>query len=668
MTSVRTVLCLFTFLSPSLRAAEVADLGRIVVTPRRIVEDAGAAPSSLTVITREMIERAQARTVAEVLEREPGIHVYDKGSAKTTVADLRGYGDTAVSNVLVLLNGRRINPVDISGADLFHVPLGAVERIEVVRGGASVLYGDNAAGGVINIITREGAGTPSATVSAGAGSYGAREYMMESAGSGKGLSYHVYSGYSDTQGYRENSQLLARDGTARLSYDIGGRATFGIEGGWHEDDYGLPGGISEAGLAAQGRRGSTHPEDRGRTEDRFMRMSLDLVPFDPGYGKVTADVSRRDRDTYGWYDYGIWGATSTARDIVTDAAGLKYTADPEIFGRDLSFVAGIDHAKARNHIRGGGEGMSASSDDLTVTKKELGIYALGEYALTGEFFLNAGARRQRARYVFDRYDTPFHAAQAPEETLFSGGARYAYAPGSNVFASVQETFRFLATDEWYDTWSGLNTDLRQQTGVEYQAGVKHVFGDLYELQATPFYAVNHDEIFLDPTLGGAGRNSNYDRTRRIGIDLGQTLHLAPALPGRRITRWDIFMNYTCQDPLFDGGKFDGKSVPMAPRHALAAGMDIGWARGFSWGLAARFTGSQYAINDTANEGPRVKPYIVVDTKFSYALKEGVEVYAGVNNLFNERYDSYVVKSASGVNRDRFPAPERNYAAGMTCRF
>jgi len=658
----------FMFGMASVAAEEVMDLGRIVVTPNRITQDAGKASSNLTVITQDMIIRSNARTVADVLERAPGVHIYNKGSAKTTVVDLRGYGDTAASNVLVLINGRRVNPVDISGADLLQVPLGSVERIEIIRGGASVLYGDNATGGVINIITKEGAGPAVATVFAEAGSYEAQKYGAGVSGGNNGLSYNIYSEYSDTQGYRDNSQVLSKDETARISYDINDQVKVGVEGGWHEDDYGLPGGISAAGLASQGRRGTTHPEDHGSTKDRFVRLSAEVLPFDAEHGKVTADISHRDRDTYGWYDYGIWGATATKREIKTDALGLKYAAVPQLLGRDLNLVTGVDYTDAQNHILGSGAGMSVSTDDLTITKKELGIYALGEYELMDKVFLNVGARHQRAKYFFDRYDAPFYTTQDPQETLFSGGMKYEYARRSNVFFNVQETFRFLATDEWYDTWSGLNTDLKQQTGVEYQAGVKHAFGDVLDVEATPFYAVNDNEIFFDPTVGGMGKNSNYDRTRRVGIDLGQTFHAGKFIPLRGILRCDLFTQYTYQDPMFDGGQFDGHSIPMVPAHLLMVGTDVAWTNGLSWNLAARYTGSQYAINDTANATAKVKPYVVVDTKLAYALNCGAEVYVGVNNLFDEKYDSYVVKSASGTNKDYYPAPERNYMAGMKYKF
>ena len=93
-----------------------------------------------------------------------GINIYDNSTYKSATVDMRGFGDTASRNILILVNDRKVNPVDMSGADLLQVSLDSVERIEIIRGAGSVLYGDNAVGGVINVITKEGEGDLSGQV------------------------------------------------------------------------------------------------------------------------------------------------------------------------------------------------------------------------------------------------------------------------------------------------------------------------------------------------------------------------------------------------------------------------------------------------------------------------------------------------------------------------
>jgi len=391
------------------------------------------------------------------------------------------------------------------------------------------------------------------------------------------------------------------------------------------------------------------------------------VDDDGSFGTVYLDYSHRDRDTYGWYDYAVWGATATKREIITDGVTLKYAISPEVKGHELKLVTGVDYYDSVNRILGGGSGMSLSTDDLKISKKEVGLYGLAEYEVADRIFATGGVRRQEAKYFFDRYDTPFFTTKDPQETLFSGGLRYEYAERSNVFVKAEETFRFLATDEWYDTWSGLNTDLKQQRGIEYRAGVRHDMGGVVELSASPFFVTNKDEIFLDPTLGGQGKNSNYDRTRRLGIDLGKKVHLLKVVDVPVLNFWDIFSGYTYLEPEFDGGKFDGKLIPMTARHQASLGMNAGFKNGLSLDLTGRFTGSRYAINDTYNTTSKVKPYVVLDSKVSYKFKSA-EIYMGVNNILAEKYYSCVVKSASGTNKDYFPAPERSVVLGMKYHF
>ena len=149
----------------------------IVVTPTRFEEPAPPTPGSLIVITRQDIERAPATSVPDLLAGTVGTMVtplYGALGIDSSVS-LRGTGSggTTTSNTLVLLNGQRLNPIDSGSIDWSLIPLTSIERIEVMPGSGTVLYGDRSTGGVINIITKKSADTR--YVSAGVGSYGLRE-------------------------------------------------------------------------------------------------------------------------------------------------------------------------------------------------------------------------------------------------------------------------------------------------------------------------------------------------------------------------------------------------------------------------------------------------------------------------------------------------------------
>ena len=147
-------------------------LEEVVVTATRDVEEIRKIPANVTVITKEEIEQSNAQNRVDLLRDEVGVVVRDfYGNGKTASVDIRGFGETAPLNTLVLVDGRRVNEIDLSGVDWTQIPLDQIERIEIVRGAGSVLYGDNAVGGVINIITKKPEKPFSARVGGAVGSY-----------------------------------------------------------------------------------------------------------------------------------------------------------------------------------------------------------------------------------------------------------------------------------------------------------------------------------------------------------------------------------------------------------------------------------------------------------------------------------------------------------------
>src|SRR3989337_1488641 len=154
-----SIVSIATFLSTHTFAQEeVETLPEIVVTATRYKEEYNFVPLNVTFITEEDIESSTAQFIPDLLRTQADIKVSDiAGNKRSYNVDIRGFGETGGLNTLVLIDGRKVNHVDLSGTDWTQIPLDRVKRIEVIRGGrGSVLYGDNAAGGVINIITKKG--------------------------------------------------------------------------------------------------------------------------------------------------------------------------------------------------------------------------------------------------------------------------------------------------------------------------------------------------------------------------------------------------------------------------------------------------------------------------------------------------------------------------------
>ena len=143
----------------------------VVVSAARTEQSTLTTPASITVITREQIEISGARHINELLRGQGGVQINDLyGDGSRSSVGMRGFGETAASNTLVLVDGRRLNNPDIAAQDMNSIALEDVERIEIVQGSAGVLFGDQAVGGVINVITRK-PGVPRYSLQLSAGSY-----------------------------------------------------------------------------------------------------------------------------------------------------------------------------------------------------------------------------------------------------------------------------------------------------------------------------------------------------------------------------------------------------------------------------------------------------------------------------------------------------------------
>ena len=229
-------------------------LEEVVVTATRDVQEIRKIPANVTVITREGIEQSNAQNVVDLLRNEVDIEVQDYyGNGKSASVDIRGFGETGPLNTLVLVDGRRVNEIDLSGVDWSQIPLDQIERVEIVRGSGSVLYGDNAAGGVINIITRKPEKPISVQAEGVGGSYGYYKGGTSVAGKWGPLSAILSASYQNTDGYRENGFLRAKDIGGKFIYDLNENLSFNLSGSFHQDDTGLPGGFPRSFMKWTGR-------------------------------------------------------------------------------------------------------------------------------------------------------------------------------------------------------------------------------------------------------------------------------------------------------------------------------------------------------------------------------------------------------------------------------
>ena len=271
-------------------------LEKIVVTPYRYEESLSKGASSVTVINQGDIKNSNAGKVVDLLRPIPGITVRDwYGNGTKVAVDMAGFGEQSSLNVLVLVDGRRINNIDLSGVDWNQIPIDQVERIEIIRGGSGgVLYGDNASSGVINIITKKGSGKPKVNLEAEYGSYAMNKQKLSLGGGiDNKFSYWLSGSWESTNGYRKNSFSKDNDFASKLSYDFSDILSAHFDSGFHASTYGIPGALYQSDIDQHSRRYARFGDDHANGKDYYFVFGP-KVKF-AGFGNLDIDFSYRQK-------------------------------------------------------------------------------------------------------------------------------------------------------------------------------------------------------------------------------------------------------------------------------------------------------------------------------------------------------------------------------------
>jgi iron complex outermembrane receptor protein len=627
----------------------------VVVTATRDLEEIRKIPAGVSVVTKEKIEQSNAQNVVDLLRDEVNVVVRDNyGNGKSASVDIRGFGETGLLNTLVLVDGRRVNQIDLSGVDWTQIPLDQVERIEIVRGSGSVLYGDNAAGGVINIITKRPEKTFSAQAEAAGGSYGYNKEVVSAGGKWGPLSGILNASHDATDGYRENGYLRAYDVGGKLIYDLNENISFNLSGSFHTDEQGLPGGLPKA-IYEVDRRATLAPDDKATTDDWYLALAAKAKLWDAG--RFEMDLSYRDRDVK---DFFRSFSFNDKRNLTTWGVTPRYILEKPVWILPNKLTLGLDFYDSDSDVF---SESSFGNSRVEVKKRSTGLYLLDELSLLKNLILSGGYREEWVTYDLFQDVPRAKDKMNDSEPAWSVGLDYLFDKKSSAFLSVKRSFRFPTTDEliqFFPTFQ-VNPQMKPQTGYQYEAGVRHAFTDQIEANLTLFWIETRNEIFFNPFTF---TNENFPKTRRLGIEFGTRIR-----PLQWLTLWG---NYTYMKPTLQEKPFTGNDIPGVPRNKGSAGFDVDFGKVFQLGkgfqLSSKLTivGSSFFISDWANQVERLQGYYTWDAKLSYAWK-GLKAFVGVNNLTNQKYSEFGVVNAAGAEFF-YASPTRNFIGGVSYTF
>ncbi|MDD5007640.1 MAG: TonB-dependent receptor [Syntrophorhabdaceae bacterium] len=639
----------------------------IVVTASRTETVVKDAPVNISIITRGEIEENGDQTLTEILKREPGLFTNNLlNNPKSSTVDIRGYGETAPQNVLFLVDGRRINSIDNSGPDLSQITPGIIERIEIYRGPASVLYGDNAVGGVVNIILRKGEGRPLVKLGMTAGSDNLYKPQLTLSGKEKKFSYFLTSSMTDTDGYRHNNNLNSKDIFGNFSFDLLNNLALVVKAGHHRDNYGMPGDLLRGDLLKRMYSGkdSDEPFNSGSTEDNFIDMDTRIKAGEQTV--ISLNGSYRNRHIASYFTGAGWFSDGKSS-LETFSFTPKITNNISFSEMKNTLIAGFDYYTypTSSDIYGGTWSYSTSR----IKKTDYGFYINDKLFLSPKLSLEAGYRVHKAHYDLDYVDyvTPANSYEGSTQDQIKSyrlSANYTHSSMGTFFLAYAKGFRFPTTDEFvaFDPTlfrSFFNPFLKPQTTKELDAGwrwsaTKNVRGSL-----ALFRAINYDEIYYNPFysntfFGWVGRNENYDRTKRQGLELSIFYQVTEAL--------SLNGSYSYTEAKFDGGPLDGKDIPLVPRNKATSRISY-TAKDWNLNLTSVYVTDRYAASDQRNSAKKLPGYVTFDTSFGYTYKNCKGTFT-ITNLLDKEYYEYGVYSPSKNDIGLYPSAGRRFILGL----
>lgn len=579
---------LFTSSTFAAETLATPDLDEVVVTASRTSQSTKTVTGDITVIENEEINRLRGGSIADLLRLQPGVETYTNGGMGTSSnIGLRGTND---NQLIVLVDGVRINSGTTGTTAFENIPLALIDRIEILRGPASSLYGSDAIGGVIQIFTKRGkSNNTHVYASAGAGSYDA---------------------YSGNAGFDTAYQAL-KFGAQVSNYDT-------------------------RGISAKKRPTAVAEKDRDGYNN-FSGTAYADLEFAPGHSLGLNYLESKGRNQYDSTFIGNYleryqqGYGLTLRNALTENWNSKVQYS---IGRDQSFS--ILNAATNNNIETEQRQLSWQHD----YKLSNGTFTFAYDRLEQEVLTENTGRRtlERSRsndafvlgYVgkFDAHSTQLslredHNSQFGNYTTGGIGYGYAFSPAWQFTTQYGSSFRAPTFNQLYANNFG-NPNLPSEKADNIETSLRY---QSQQLQAKVTVFDNHIRNFIQNATTGCpvGFPNCAVNAGKIEIQ-GMTLESSVALA----ENWFLSGNLTIQSPRVDAT--DNLLIRRAQRYG---NLIVQYKNG-AWDWSSELSASSERYNDAANRIP-MSGYALLNSTLAYQINPNWRLQARANNILDKNY-------------------------------
>ena len=619
-----------------------SELKETRVTAARFSEPDSALAFGVSVITAAEIKNAGVTTVNEAVTKLLGVpaRLDFFGSGNSTL-DLRGFGSTASSNQVFVLDGLRLNESDTSSPQLSGIAIESVDRIEVLRGNGAVLYGEGATGGVIVITTKSGKGAQrknGAQLSASVGSYGLRDASASATLAGGGFSLDITANQRQADNHRDNfkSKIDGLSATGQWQNDW---LRLGLRYGRDDLQSGLPGGLTAAQYDGNPKQ-AANPFDSGRIEGERSGV---FAEANIGNWQLGLDAGKRTKK------YTNSSPAFTFKyDVDASTVGLRLRHEIKSSSFANTLVLGADSNAWERRIPGEFGSVAKASSNAIYAKNDVTALSTGTR-------LSVGLRHEDLRKDLS---SPQALVESRQQAWDVGVVQP--LPGNMaVFGRVGRSFRLANADEF--SFTVPSAPIKPQTSSDKEIGLR--WKSVATKAELRFYRSDiTQEIGFDPgiantnSFSGFGANINFDPTQRQGVELEVRHRFTPAV--------DLRANAAIRRATFKSGVYAGKDVPLTPRQTAAIWSDWRVAEKQTISAGVQWVGTQRP--DFAN-ACAMPSYATFDARYAYKFANA-ELALGATNLANGRYYSQAFDCFAGVTNGIYPDAGRAVTATVRVNF
>jgi vitamin B12 transporter len=601
------------------------------------------------------MEAQGARTVREAIKFLPGI--LGDGTVGTEVNALSGQliRGSNTGQVLILLDGRPINNAGSGGFDLSEFTTNNIQRIEVLPGGGSTLYGSDAIGGVINIITRRPTEKITTEAKVNIGAYGLNQQSIQNSGKKGDISWVV--GYNRTQaennypfsipeanfsGTRKNNDALYNNFNLKLEADLGKRNTLSFSTLYLNKEQGTPGGVPiPSPVNGQGFFNSLTDKNRKYTDQILTDFTWNLKLGDGDDSLLTAKVYGDFLNTR----FDPSGSVSSQNRFQTNQSsyGIQTTHSWN-FAKNQSLVYGFDYRNV--NVRNTSFSYSTNKETLNYDNdiNQGALFTKYEVVLIPNLTVNVGLRQDFSSLVNGSVTSP------------SVGTKYAVSDSTTLRANYIQNFRVPTIANLFNVNPSNigNPELKPERGDSFDIGIDQKLGNIGLARLTFFKNNVSDTIafkrLTPPVNSNTGTWENIGLVETTGIEATLNLQVAKNIY--------TFVNYTANDPrIFKSSNAAeiNKELRFAGADKLNLGVSYETPQGLYLGLLMNSLNG-YPTNNTNTEF--LSGYTTFDFKLLVPLSDKLVVTGSVENLFNQRYQLF----------PGFPDGGRGFQIGLSSTF